>query len=162
MTMETRKLFIMLLLILTGMGAKAQDTTQRLVVWQKNGEKVYYDLAEEPETTFENGMLVIKTTRTTVYYQLANVLRYTYEGNITDVDGIQLHPGEMRFMQGKDQMAFDGLPNGQDISVYSLDGKLLKTQTSHSGQQTVISLASYPTGTYIVKVGDATYKFQKQ
>ena len=89
-------------------------------------------------------------------------LRYTYEGEIPNVDGMKLKPGEIRFFQGKDKMAFDGLPNGQNISVYSLDGKLLKTQTSHSGQQTVISLTSYPTGTYIVKVGDATYKFQKQ
>lgn len=160
--MQTRKLFIMLLLILTGMGAKAQDATQRLVVWQKNGEKVYFDLAEEPETTFENGMLVIKTTRTTVYYQLANVLRYTYEGNITDVDGIQLHPGEVRFMQGKDQMAFDGLPGGIDIEVYTLDGHLLQTQKTKKAQQTVISIANRPAGTYIVKVGDATYKFLKR
>lgn len=156
------KLTLMTLLLTMTVGLWAQNTTQRLVVWQKNGEKVYFNLAEEPKTTFEDGKLVIKTTKTTVYYHLENVLRYTYEGEIPNVDGMKLKPGEIRFFQGKDKMAFDGLPNGQDISVYSLDGKLLKTQTSHSGQQAVISLASYPTGTYIVKVGDATYKFQKQ
>ena len=156
------KLTVMTLLLTMTIGLWAQNTTQRLVVWQKNGEKVYFDLAEEPKTTFEDGKLVIKTTKTTVYYHLENVLRYTYEGEIPNVDGMKLKPGEIRFFQGKDKMAFDGLPNGQNISVYSLDGKLLKTQTSHSGQQTVISLTSYPTGTYIVKVGDATYEFQKQ
>ena len=140
----------------------AQDVTQRLVVWQKSGEKVYFDLNEEPETTFEDGKLVIKTTRTTVYYQLANVLRYTYEGTMDAIDGPKLKPGEVRFLQGTDQMAFDGLPDGTTLEVYSLDGKKLFTKQALGGQRTVLSLASHPAGTYIVKVDDTTYKFMKR
>jgi len=140
----------------------AQDATQRLVVWQKSGEKVYFDLNEEPETTFEGTQLVIKTNTTTVYYQLENVLRYTYEGTMTAIDGPKLKPGEVRFMQGSDQMAFDGLPDGTTLEVYSLDGKKLFTKQALGGQRTVLSLASHPAGTYIVKVGDATYKFLKR
>jgi hypothetical protein len=140
----------------------AQDATQRLVVWQKSGEKVYFDLNEEPETTFEGTQLVIKTNTTTVYYQLENVLRYTYEGTMTAIDGPKLKPGEVRFMQGSDQMAFDGLPDGTTLEVYSLDGKKIFTKQALGGQRTVLSLASHPAGTYIVKVGDATYKFLKR
>lgn len=140
----------------------AQDATQRLVVWQKSGEKVYFDLNEEPETTFEGTQLVIKTNTTTVYYQLENVLRYTYEGTMTAIEGPKLKPGEVRFMQGSDQMAFDGLPDGTTLEVYSLDGKKLFTKQALGGQRTVLSLASHPAGTYIVKVGDATYKFLKR
>ena len=140
----------------------AQDATQRLVVWQKSGEKVYFDLNEEPETTFEGTQLVIKTNTTTVYYQLENVLRYTYEGTMTAIEGPKLKPGEVRFMQGSDQMAFDGLPDGTTLEVYSLDGKKIFTKQALGGQRTVLSLASHPAGTYIVKVGDATYKFLKR
>ena len=142
--------------------AFAQDATQRLVVWQKSGEKVYFDLTEEPETTFEGTQLVIKTNTTTVFYQLENVLRYTYEGTMTAIDGPKLKPGEVRFKQGSDQMAFDGLPDGTTLEVYSLDGKKLFTRQALGGQRTVLSLASHPAGTYIVKVGDATYKFLKR
>ena len=74
------------------------DATQRMVVWQRSGEKVYFDLTEEPETTFENGKLVIKTTKTTVYYLLENVLRYTFEGVSTAIDELKLKPGEVRFL----------------------------------------------------------------
>ena len=151
-----------MLLISVSMMTFAQDVTQRLVVWQKSGEKIYFDLNEEPETTFEDGKLVIKTTRTTVYYQLANVLRYTYEGTMDAIDGPKLHPGEVRFLQGTDQMAFDGLPDGTTLEVYSLDGKKLFTKQALGGQRTVLSLASHPAGTYIVKVGDTTYKFMKR
>ena len=158
-----RKTIITLMLALVAVGAWAQETgTQRLVVWQKSGEKVYFELAEEPETTFEDGKLVITTTKTTVFYQLQNVLRYTYEGPMTGIDSPKLKPGEVIFRQGEDRMAFEGLPDGLKLEVYSLDGKLLNTQTAQRGQQTVVSLAVYPTGTYIVKAGDATYKFLKR
>ncbi len=156
------KLSIISLLLMFAAVTWAQDVTQRLVVWQKSGEKVYFDLTEEPETTFEDGKLVIKTTRTTVYYQLANVLRYTYEGTMDAIDGPKLKPGEVRFLQGTDQMAFDGLPDGTTLEVYSLDGKKLFTKQALGGQRTVLSLASHPAGTYIVKVGDTTYKFMKR
>ena len=44
----------------------------------------------------------------------------------------------------------------------SLDGKKIFTKQALGGQRTVLSLASHPAGTYIVKVGDATYKFLKR
>ena len=157
-----RQLLTTFVLIFVSMMTFAQDATQRLVVWQKSGEKVYFDLNEEPETTFEGTQLVIKTNTTTVYYQLENVLRYTYEGTMTAIEGKKLRPGEVIFRQGSDQMAFDGLADGTRIDVYALDGKLLKTMKSLGGQQTVISLAGQPAGTYIVKIGDATYKFLKR
>ena len=157
-----KKTLILISLFVWSIGTIAQDTTQRLVVWQKSGEKVYFELAEEPETTFEGTQLVIKTTKTTVFYQLENVLRYTYEGTMTAIEGKKLRPGEVIFRQGSNQMAFDGLADGTRIDVYALDGKLLKTMKSLGGQQTVISLAGQPAGTYIVKIGDATYKFLKR
>lgn len=142
--------------------AQAQDRTQRLVVWQKSGEKVYFDLDEEPETTFESGQLVIKTTKATVYYQLENVLRYTYEGIATAIETLKLRPGEVVFRQSRDQMTLDGLAAGTVISVYTLDGRLIETQTATDGQTAVVTFANQPVGTYIVKAADATYKFLKR
>ena len=158
--MRKRLLFTLLLLAMT-IGTWA-DTQQRLIVWMKNGDKVYFNLVEEPETTFENGLLAIKTTKSTVYYQLENVLRYTYDGDITDVVGPKLRPNEIRFMQGTDQMAFDGLADGTQLEIYSLDGMKLGTMQAKGGIRTTVSFSDRPAGTYIVKVGDTTYKFLKQ
>ena len=159
--MKQRLLILLMSFIAVASGTWA-DTQQRLIVWMKNGEKVYFNLVEEPETTFENGKLVIKTTKTTVYYQLENVLRYTYDGDITDVVGPMLRPNEIRFMQGTDQMAFDGLTDGTQIEIYSLDGMKLGSMLAKEGERITISFQNRPAGTYIVKVGDATYKFLKQ
>ena len=149
-------------MLVTATTVWAQTDTQRLVVWQKSGEKVYFDLTEEPETTFEDGQLVINTNKTTIYYQLENILRYTYEGMVTAIDSPKTPANKVVFRQGKDQMSFDGLAEGTLLCVYAIDGKLLSTQTARGGQTAVISLASQPAGTYILKVGDATYKFFKK
>ena len=158
--MNTRTLVLMLLLAAT---VSSLADSQRLVVWQKSGQKVYFDLTEEPETTFEDGNLVIRTSRTTVSYPLTGVLRYTYEGGtITDVGDVKMRPGEVRFLQNAEQMAFDGLQDGTILEVYTLDGVKIKTVKAQGGQRTVVSLADQAAGTYVVKAGEATYKFMKR
>ena len=150
------------MLLLTATLSSLADS-QRLVVWQKSGQKVYFDLNEEPETTFEDGNLVIRSSRTTVSYPLTSVLRYTYEGGtITDVGDVKMRPGEVRFLQNAEQMAFDGLQDGTILEVYTLDGVKIKTVKAQGGQRTVVSLADQAAGTYIVKAGEATYKFMKR
>ena len=162
--MMKKKVLLTLLFIITSAALWAQsDATQQLVVWLKTGQPVRYDLAKEPVTTFEDGKLVIKcSNEAAAYYQLENVLRYTYEGAMTAIGAQKLRPGEIIFRQGEGQMSFDGLPEGTLLDVYALDGKKLFTETARNGQSAVISLASYPAGTYIVKVGDATYKLMKK
>ena len=151
------------MLLLLGCAVASWADSQRLVVWQKSGQKVFFDLSEEPETTFENGSLVIRTSRTTVSYPLTAVMRYTYEGGtITAVGETKMRPGEVRFMQNADQMAFDGLKEGTTLDVYTLDGVKIKTVKAQDGLRTVVSLADQPAGTYIVKAGEATYKFVKR
>lgn len=140
----------------TGGGQK-----QQLVVWLANGQKVYHNLTDEPVTTFDEDALYLNSATTTISYPLSQVLRYTYTG-IEGVPTSVVRPGEIRFAQGSDQMTFDGLPDGLRLDVYSPDGKLLQTLTAHDGQTTLISLMGQPAGTYIIKAGDATYKFMKR
>ena len=140
----------------------AQGESQRLVVWQKSGEKVYFDLDEEPETTFEAGKLVITTSKTTAYYLLENVLRYTFEGQLGPTTIAKVRPGEIKFSQGEDMMKFEGLAEGTRLELYSVDGKLLGVQQARAGEPSIVSLKDMPLGTYIVKAGEATYKFQKR
>lgn len=160
--MRQRLISLLLLLVTATTVAWAQsDTAQRLVVWLKGGQKVYHDLSDKPETMFSDGNLWLKTDKVTASYPLTDVLRYTFEGPMTAIETPSVRPGEMHFMQGKDAMVFDGLPEGTTLELYSLDGKKLSTIKAYPGQQTVISLANRPAGTYIVKMGDASFKFVK-
>jgi hypothetical protein len=158
----TIELLLLLMLATPIVGRAQTETQQQLVVWLTSGEKVYFNLDEEPRTTFDNGQLVITTSRTTAYYQLTGVMRYTYEGAMTNIPAPPLKPGEMVYMQSNNEMAFDGLPDGTTLDLYSSDGRKLRSERATQDQRTVVSLADLPTGTYILKCGNATYKFVKR
>lgn len=151
-----------LLLIGPALSAWAQTAAPQLVVWQKNGEKVYYLLSDQPETTFEDGLLVISTqSGTTVNYQLKNVLRYTYENVATGVD---LLPSErsIEVSRDGDAVTYRNLPEGATVSLYSANGMLIEQQTACDGQPLTISVSQRPSGVYIVKAGKETIKLLRK
>ena len=154
--------FLFAILLAMPVVANSQNNTKRLVVWLTNGQKVYHDLSDEPETSFNDGRLWLETNKVSVSYPLTDVLRYTFEGKLGPTMIEKVRPGEIKFSQGDDMMKFDGLPEGTRLELYSVDGKLLDVQQTHEGESSIVSLRDMPTGTYIVKAGEATYKFQKR
>ena len=155
-------LFLLMALALLPTVARADDAAQQLVVWLKNGQKIRHDLADKPETRFNAGYLMLSTSKVSVSYPLTDVLRYTFEGDIPVVSVPSVKPGEIRVSQNDNAMLFEGLPDGTNVEVFTLDGKKLSAQTARKGQKTLVSLQRHPAGTYLVKVGDATYKFVKR
>lgn len=153
--LRTASIIIFLLI----MGSET-TLAQRLVIWQKDGTKVSYDLDERPKTTFTAEDLVITTAKATISYPLAKIQRYTYEGgalSVKDVktDGISIsHEG--------DNVIVKGLTNGKSVTVYSIDGKQLKAKRSDGSDSLTLSLANLPAGVYMIKADEITYKFLKQ
>lgn len=138
----------------------ANAQTQRLVVWMKNGERVLYDLEEQPKTTFTGAELVITTNSISTSYPLTQVLRYTYEQSANSVKSVK--EGDVRILQRGDDLIFENLKADAVIKVYSLDGVLLDTNKAVGEKQTTVSLARYLTGVYLIKVGNVTYKMLKR
>lgn len=138
----------------------AQTEKLCLVVWQKNGQKVFYDLEEEPHTTFAPGRLVITTSTLRTEYVLSEVLRYTYEGATAAIATTEA--GGMGFSQHGDDIAIHGLTKGTKALLYDVRGILLESAVSDGQSSLHFSLASHPIGTYIVKLGDHSLKFIKQ
>ena len=158
--MKTRLTFTILLLMLA-MATWAQNATPRLVVWHKSGEKTYFELNEMPETTFEDGLLVIRSSKASASFQLENILRYTYEG--VSPSAIDLLPSERAVIIAKDgdAVTFRNLPDGTSVSVYSANGMLVEQRTVTAGQPLTISIAQHPAGVYVVKAGKETIKLMK-
>lgn len=133
---------------------------QRLVIWQKDGSKVSYNLDEQPKTTFTTEDLVITTTTTSISYPLAKIQRYTYEGgtlSVRDVkqDGISLsHDGDLIIVKG--------LASGKSVTVHRVDGVQLLTKRSDGSDSLTLSLSSLPSGVYVIKADEITYKFLKR
>jgi len=134
----------------------------RLVVWLKSGEKVVYELADAPVTTFSGSQLIIRTNKISAQYERSKVQRYTYEDVV--YLGIDLQPGERRVQvnQEGDEVTFRGLPVGTTASIYSLDGLLVGQVKATDSQPLTISLQNRPDGVYIVKAGTETIKVMKK
>jgi len=139
-----------------------QTDEPRLVVWLKSGEKVVYELAEAPVTTFSGSQLIIRTNKATATYERNKVQRYTYE-DVT-YSGIDLQPGERRVQVNHEgeEITFRGLPAGATASVYNVGGQLVEQVKATDGQPLIISLQNRPNGVYIVKAGTETIKIMKK
>ena len=156
-----KKTLILIGLFAWSIGTIAQDTTRRLVVWQKSGEKVYIDLAELPETTFEDGLLVIRGSKTSVQFQLSNILRYTYEG-VSSTGIEQLDGHTISISKEGDSVTLRNLSDGSTVSIYSANGTLLEERAATSRQPLTLSVGQRPAGVYIVKAGKETIKLMKR
>lgn len=134
----------------------------RLVVWLKTGEKVVYELAEAPKTTFSGTQLIISTNKVTVPYDRKSVLRYTYE-DVT-YNGIDLQPGERRVQVNRegDEVTFRGLQAGTVAYVYTAGGTLVEQTSVTDSLPLTITLKNRPNGVYIVKAGTETIKVMKK
>lgn len=153
---------VSLLLAFVATTTWAQGNTKRLVLWQKSGEKVYFDLNDLPETTFENGLLVIKTKNGSMQYHMENVLRYTFEG--TNNTGINLLPSERGIIisQEGDEVTLRNLQEGTTVAIYAANGNLVEQRTVSGSQPFTLSIAQRPAGVYIVKAGSETIKLMKR
>ena len=150
----------LLLFALIG-GAWAQDDlTQYLVVWQKDGQKVRFELSQEPRTTFNHGQLIIKSNnKDSVTYQISDIRRYTYEGISTEIAAAA--PRDLTFAQTPDGTELRNVAVGTVVRLYDATGKLLDFKTS-DGSPIRFSLSSRPAGVYIVSLNDRNFKIMKR
>ena len=141
----------------------SQDApVQKLNVWKMDGTQIQFLLNDEPTTTFENGNLVITTNQGVFSYPLAQMSKYTHERLPEGIDVPTVAPGDILVRQNNEAMLIEGLPDNQLVEVYSADGKLILSQRAAAGQSTLLNLTTQPQGTYIVNVGQTSFKFVKQ
>ena len=154
-------LFLLMALALLPAVARADDAAQQLVVWLKNGQKTYFDLSEQPRTSFSGGLLVIKTNAMETSYQRSNILRYTYEGISTGIEKVTKQKN-MTVGQTSDGAILRNVPKDTVVKLYDVNGLLLETRTSDGRSPITISFARRHAGVYIVNVNEQSFKFWKR
>ena len=141
-----------------GVAAMADDMV--LQVWLADGQIVSINLNEEPRTTYNEGKLVITTTKTTITYPLENVKRYTYVSSANSIN--TPNTTGTTFSADGETLTFTGLKTDTSIMLYNVAGRLLHSITPDSAGHAVVSVSRLPKGVYIVKMNDATYKITKR
>lgn len=157
--MKTR-LIVSTIALLMAMLSSYTAGAQSLVIWQKDGSRVSYNLDEQPKTTFTTDDLVITTTTRTVNYPLSKIRRYTYEGGTLSVYDVEVQG--ISITQHQDEITVKGLPVGKSALVYAIDGKQLLSKRSDGSSNLTLSLSSLANGVYVIKAEEVTYKFTKR
>ena len=143
---------LLLLMLLAGSYITMQaDQVQTLIVQLKNGSQTAFFLKDKPQVKFEGTNLKVTSTVGDTSFALSDVLRFTYAKK--DPTGVNF--------QG-DVLVISQLKANGDVSVYALDGKLLRQlKASHAGTYR-LNLSELPAGLYLVKADNVTYKIVKR
>ena len=149
---------LLLFLFLASIVAKADD--QVLQIWQSDGKVMTIKLSEEPKTSYVDGNLVIKTTKTTITFPLEKVKKYTYASEPSGIDSPIAMQSEVS--ADGETLTFKGIKPNTSIYLYNAAGQLLRTIKSDKTNKATVSVSRFPIGVYIVKVNGVTYKITKQ
>ena len=152
-------LFLLLLLLALPIGMLA-DNQNTLIVKTKDGAQTTFVLQDKPRVTFEGTDLKVVSDKETVAFALADVLRFEYvKKDALGIDEDVVDPTGVSYQGGV--LVISQLRQGASVGVYTLDGKLLRQLTaSHSGTYR-LNLSELPTGLYLVKADNVTYKITK-
>ena len=139
---------LLFLLLALPMALQAADLINTLVVQTKNGTQHRFVLiSEKPQITFEGTNLVVTCTKAeaSATFALADVARF--------VDEKEEPTGINELTTPDAAVSFEG---------GMLDGRLQQTLKAYRSGSFRLSLASLPSGVYLVKTGTLTYKITKR
>ena len=137
------------------------DNLNTLVVKMKNGAETAFFLKDKPNVTFEGTNLKVVSEKTTTTFALADVLRFTYvKRDPSGIDEQIVDPTEISYEDGV--LVISQIKAGASVGVYALDGKLVRQLIAQRSGTYRLSLSELPTGLYLVKADNVTYKITKQ
>lgn len=151
---------LLLAILATWVVSMHAEQVSTLIVTTKSGSETAFFLKDKPQVKFEGTDLKVSSTAGDATFPLADVLRFTYA--MRDASGISETYAPKTGVQFKDNvLVISQIRQGSFVGVYSLDGKLLRQLTPHHSGTFRLNLSDLPSGLYLVKAANTTYKITK-
>ena len=150
----------MALLVAMATSLTAHAANRALKVWQADGQVLVINLSDEPRTTYSNGNLMITSKQSSVTLPLERVRRYTYVDVANGID--ELKDVRAAISKNGETLTLTGLKSGTEVMLYNTACQLLRHLTADGQSPLIVRVATLPTGVYVVKVKDVTYKITKR
>ena len=132
-----------------------------IIVTTLDGTTMEYLIDEDTKIKVEKPYLVIETDNVVLNYELENMknLRYGKKFISDGIEDVIVENGQP-FQYKDETLFFKDLPENSQVGIFTLDGK---TVVNHqcSGEAS-LSLNSLPSGMYIVKINNESYKILKK
>ena len=157
-----QRLLLLSFLMACVIGVRAADKQNTLFVLTKGNVLHQFVLADKPKVTFEGTNLKVTCENASASYtfNLSDVIRFAYdEKSATGIDEVVAKPIDV--MQEGDVLVVSQLKAGATVSVFALDGKLVRQLKPQRSGTYRLNLSELPSGLYIVKAGNTTYKITK-
>jgi len=134
---------------------------RKLVVTAVDGTRSEFILNNTAKAKVYGEFLVVKAENMEVEFLLDQVKNVRYE-NVVDPTGIAPIFSDRLKKEGKDIINLNNLPKDTNLSVYSIDGKLILQQSAVEGKSLSLSLQALEAGVYVVKADNMTFKIVKR
>lgn len=150
-----RALVLATAMTITGAGvATAADVSVCLHL--NGGEKVFFSFRDHPVLTFEgNQMHITYKTDQVSAHDYTTVRKITFE----DVSGVkEVTEGNGRISSRAGIVTLTGFAAGTAVSVVSVNGQVMLTDTIADGEPYCIDLSGYAKNVYIIRANAISYK----
>ena len=136
-----------------------------LVVWLKEGGYVAYPFDENPIVSCNEEILYVTTDTKEVSFEPQKVAKVTIDDTMSGkvpiaVDDIEMSRASV--LKGIDYVSFVGCRAYMDVSVYAVNGMLVKTDRADADGNLYLSLQELEKGVYIIKSEETTCKILKR
>lgn len=138
-------------------GSDELTTKANLVVWCKNGAKVSFLLNDKPIVKINDGKWKIDGNKTSAEYDVADVVKITYDGIPDDIPTIGVEIGKPFAVEG-DALTFLSDSEDLNVRIVALSGVVVKQFVARRGTASSVPLNQFASGVYIVNVNNISYK----
>lgn len=154
-----KKVFVIICLLMATVGVRA-DEEQMLVVSFIDGSTLELALSETPHLSFPEDKVLITSSRLSAGYPLYRVLDLHFR-NAFDVEGIKTIGSDAKQRlrieyKTADELVIHGNLQGHTISLFNVDGRLLRTVLPVKSDELHINTSDLNTGVYVVTVNGVT------
>ena len=132
---------------------------QSLILWHSNESTTEVELYTQPRVEFVNDKVLVTSPVINLEYDKNDIIRFTYEGKGT---GISLPTKDSDFEQKDGHIIFHDIKSADKVAVYKVNGIRVPIQLSIQGKDAFLSIASIPSGVYLLSVNGRTSKFTKK
>lgn len=131
-----------------------------VVVETKSGEKVTFYYEAQPEITFADANVEIKSSEQSVVYAMNDVAQIKFDDTIAGIDDVSKN--ETRFTFSGTQLIIEGLAPQSKIAVFATDGKMWKEGTADANGKVTMAMGELTRGVYVIKTNKVSYKIVKK
>lgn len=139
------------------------NPAQVLVLWQRDGSQVAYNLNDKPDVLFRDGSIVVTSVKYAVEYPFDSILKFTYEGREWDsIIVVEAEEGKLPFKADGESVLFTAADKDLSVRLVSVDGIMLREFSVAKGSTSAVSLSVLGNGVTLVDVNGVTSKILRR